>query len=55
VIGHYIRALGGEWHDDCFRCATCKGGFDDGQIFPRHEEDGTVVLCTRCREMELKK
>lgn len=32
VIGQYVRALGGEWHDECFRCATCGGGFDDGQI-----------------------
>lgn len=55
VIGQYIRALGGEWHDECFRCATCKGGFDDGQIFPKDGPDGDmVVLCTRCRERELK-
>lgn len=55
VIGQYIRALGGEWHDECFRCATCHGGFDDGQIFPREEPGGEmVVLCTGCRERELK-
>lgn len=55
VIGQYIRALGGEWHDECFRCATCEGGFDDGQIFPRESPNGQmVVLCTRCRERELK-
>lgn len=55
VIGQYIRALGGEWHDECFRCATCNGGFDDGQIFPREEPSGEmVVLCTGCRERELK-
>lgn len=55
VIGQYIRALGGEWHDECFRCATCQGGFDDGQIFPKDGPDGEmVVLCTRCRERELK-
>lgn len=50
VIGQYVQALGGEWHDECFRCATCKGGFDDGQVFPR----GNSVLCTRCMERELK-
>ena len=50
VIGQYIQALGGEWHDECFRCATCKGGFDDGQIFPRDNR----ILCTRCMEKELK-
>ncbi|PFH63329.1 hypothetical protein XA68_13786 [Ophiocordyceps unilateralis] len=30
VIGQYIQALGGEWHENCFRCAECQGGFDDG-------------------------
>ncbi|KAI1137951.1 hypothetical protein F5Y05DRAFT_66804 [Hypoxylon sp. FL0543] len=54
VIGQYVRALGGEWHDECFRCATCGGGFDDGQIFPMAERGETVVLCTRCRAAELK-
>lgn len=55
VIGQYVRALGGEWHDECFRCATCQGGFDDGQIFPREDKNGMmVVLCTKCRERELK-
>ncbi|KXX79752.1 Paxillin [Madurella mycetomatis] len=57
VVGQYIRALGGEWHDECFRCATCNGGFDDGQIFPmegRGAPGETVVLCTKCMEMELK-
>ncbi|KAI8309891.1 LIM domain-containing protein [Colletotrichum sp. SAR11_59] len=54
VIGQYIRALGGEWHDECFRCAACNGGFDDGQIFPKDDGEKTIVLCTRCRMMELK-
>lgn len=55
VIGQYIRALGGEWHDECFRCATCQGGFDDGQIFPKEiGGDMMLVLCTGCRQRELK-
>lgn len=56
VIGQYIRALGGEWHDECFRCATCHGGFDDGQVFPFLEASGAdmKVLCTKCRQIELK-
>lgn len=56
VIGEYIQALGGEWHEGCFRCATCKGGFDDGQIFPTQVgQDGSlVVVCTGCRMKELK-
>lgn len=55
VIGQYVEALGGEWHDHCFRCADCQGGFDDGQIFPKDVPGGgTVVLCTGCRAKELK-
>ncbi|KAI1776707.1 hypothetical protein F4818DRAFT_357846 [Hypoxylon cercidicola] len=54
VVGQYVRALGGEWHDQCFRCATCGGGFDDGQIFPMRDRGEEVVLCTRCRASELK-
>lgn len=55
VIGQYVQALGGEWHDECFRCNTCGGGFDDGQIFPWERPGGhSVVLCTPCMEKELK-
>ncbi|KAI0399476.1 hypothetical protein F4802DRAFT_36329 [Xylaria palmicola] len=54
VIGQYVRALGAEWHDECFRCAACGGGFDDGQIFPVGEGDRARVLCTACRAQELK-
>lgn len=54
VIGQYIQALGGEWHEHCFRCAECQGGFDDGQIFPKEVLGGMVVLCTACRTRELK-
>ncbi|KAL2889740.1 LIM domain-containing protein C4F6.12 [Ceratocystis lukuohia] len=55
VIGQYIQALGGEWHEACFRCATCDGSFDDGQIFPvPRDNDAVVVLCTQCRMRELK-
>lgn len=54
VIGQYIQALGGEWHEHCFRCAECQGGFDDGQIFPREDKGMFIVLCTICRTRELK-
>ncbi|PHH61295.1 hypothetical protein CDD81_525 [Ophiocordyceps australis] len=54
VIGQYIVALGGEWHEHCFRCADCGGGFDDGQIFPREAHGSLAVLCTACRTRELK-
>ncbi|KAI1121581.1 hypothetical protein F5Y10DRAFT_97559 [Nemania abortiva] len=54
VIGQYVKALGAEWHDECFRCATCARGFDDGQIFPVGEGEQARVLCTACRAQELK-
>ncbi|KAL7628252.1 hypothetical protein AAE478_002451 [Parahypoxylon ruwenzoriense] len=54
VVGQYVRALGGEWHEACFRCATCGGGFDDGQIFPMRDRGEMFVLCTHCRAAELK-
>ncbi|KAJ2905072.1 LIM domain-containing protein [Zalerion maritima] len=56
VIGQYVRAMGGEWHDECFRCATCHGGFDDGQIFPKKlEVNGDILaVCTKCRQLELR-
>ncbi|GAB0132331.1 hypothetical protein EsDP_00000771 [Epichloe bromicola] len=54
VIGQYIEALGGEWHEHCFRCADCDGGFDDGQIFTKEVKGVMVVLCTDCRARDLK-
>ncbi|KAG6016275.1 hypothetical protein E4U54_001843 [Claviceps lovelessii] len=54
VIGQYIRALGGEWHEHCFRCADCDGGFDDGQMFTKEVNGVMVVLCTDCRTRDLK-
>ncbi|KAH8808396.1 hypothetical protein F5884DRAFT_857929 [Xylogone sp. PMI_703] len=54
VIGQYVQALGGEWHDACFRCSSCSGGFDDCQIFLKTVDGETIVLCTQCMERELK-
>jgi len=55
VVGQYIQALGSDWHDQCFRCTTCEGAFEDGQIFPREDGNGnTLILCTGCRARELK-
>ncbi|KAE8443337.1 hypothetical protein EG329_001980 [Mollisiaceae sp. DMI_Dod_QoI] len=54
VIGEYVQALGGEWHEKCFRCATCKSGFDDGAFYPKQVGDEIVVLCIQCIERELK-
>lgn len=54
VIGEYVQALGGEWHDKCFRCATCHSGFDDGAFYPKQVGNETIVLCIGCIERELK-
>ena len=54
VIGEYVQAMGGEWHDRCFRCATCRGAFDDGSFFPKEVGNETVVVCRPCMERELK-
>jgi hypothetical protein len=54
VIGQYVQAMGGEWHDKCFRCATCKSGFDDGAFYPKEFGNETIVLCIQCIERELK-
>lgn len=55
VLGAYVRALGAEWHDECFRCGVCQGGFADGQVFPREGKAGLMqVVCRECRERELK-
>jgi hypothetical protein len=54
VIGMVVQALGGEWHDKCFRCVTCKGDFPDGSFFPKQVGDQMTVTCTKCMEMELK-
>jgi hypothetical protein len=54
VIGEYVQALGGEWHEKCFRCANCKGAFLDGAFYPKEVGEETVVLCIKCIERELK-
>ncbi|TAQ87935.1 hypothetical protein B7494_g3740 [Chlorociboria aeruginascens] len=54
VIGQYVVAMGGEWHEECFRCGDCNGGFDDGQIFPKEVNGQTIVFCTGCRQKQLK-
>jgi hypothetical protein len=54
VIGQYVQALGGEWHESCFRCATCRNGFEDGAFYPKEVGNETIVLCIQCIERELK-
>ncbi|KAI9732479.1 MAG: hypothetical protein M1818_007517 [Claussenomyces sp. TS43310] len=54
VVGNFVQALGGEWHEDCFRCAECDGGFEDGKIFPLEDKGATVAVCVRCMERQWK-
>ncbi|TVY13002.1 Paxillin [Lachnellula arida] len=54
VIGQYIQAMGGEWHDKCFRCHECHTGFSDGSFYPRDVGGEMHVLCIGCLEKKLK-
>ncbi|KAG9234128.1 hypothetical protein BJ875DRAFT_441584 [Amylocarpus encephaloides] len=54
VIGQYVQALGGEWHDECFRCHECQHGFDDSCFYPKKVGIETHVLCIKCLETQLK-
>ncbi|RKF61076.1 putative lim domain-containing protein [Erysiphe neolycopersici] len=55
VVGEYVRALGGEWHENCFRCNVCDSSFNDGSFYPKQiNPNKTIVLCTQCIERELK-
>lgn len=54
VVGNYVEALGGEWHDECFRCVDCNGPFDDGRILAREEYGVQVAACLRCMQIKWK-
>ncbi|EFQ96673.1 PDZ and LIM domain-containing protein 7 [Nannizzia gypsea CBS 118893] len=62
-----VSALGGQWHDECFRCDECKGSFGpDGRFFVRQGKPkvnargrqigGPVELpvCEACESRRLK-
>ncbi|EZF72927.1 hypothetical protein H105_05192 [Trichophyton soudanense CBS 452.61] len=62
-----VSALGGQWHDECFRCDECKGSFGpDGRFFVRQGKPkvnargrqigGPVELpvCEPCESRRLK-
>lgn len=51
VVGRVVGALGREFHEDCFRCGECGGGFGDGEIFLRGD---VGVACRGCMERGLK-
>ncbi|KAL9127287.1 MAG: hypothetical protein Q9217_003802 [Psora testacea] len=52
VIERGVSALGAEWHEGCFVCVVCGGGFEDGRFFTK--EDETKPVCVGCEEKRLK-
>ncbi|OAK98832.1 hypothetical protein IQ06DRAFT_252514 [Phaeosphaeriaceae sp. SRC1lsM3a] len=52
VTDTVVKALGAEWHMDCFCCVECSGPFQDGRYFLRGESQDPV--CVKCEERRLK-
>ncbi|KAI9790255.1 MAG: hypothetical protein M1816_005280 [Peltula sp. TS41687] len=52
VTDMVLKALGAEWHPQCFRCTECDGDFEDGRYFLRGDDETPV--CVRCEEKRLK-
>ena len=52
ILEHGVQALGGEWHERCFCCLECGGGFQDGRFFTRGDCEKPV--CVGCEERRLK-
>ncbi|KKY14123.1 putative lim domain protein [Diplodia seriata] len=52
VTDTVLKALGFEWHPNCFVCTECSGEFVDGRYFLRGEEKNPV--CVKCEERRLK-
>lgn len=62
-----VTALGGQWHQNCFNCSECKGGFGpDGRFFvkegpPKRTAKGRIIggpveyaVCETCEGQRLK-
>lgn len=62
-----VTALGGQWHDKCFVCHECGGGFGpEGRFFVRQGEPkktakGRIIggpvqlaVCEKCEAIRLK-
>ncbi|KAF7185007.1 LIM domain-containing protein C4F6.12 [Pseudocercospora fuligena] len=47
-----VKALGSDWHANCFVCLECNGEFEDGRYFLRGESQDPV--CVKCEERRLK-
>lgn len=55
IMDVVVKAAGGEWHEECFKCHECGGGFGgEGRYFLRDGEEGDVVVCVGCEERRLK-
>lgn len=54
VLETVVKALGGEWHEECFCCIECSAAFNDGRFFVRTEAGKEVPVCVRCEERRLK-
>ncbi|KAH0615061.1 uncharacterized protein H6S33_000697 [Morchella sextelata] len=50
-----VKALGGEWHEECFCCTECGNGFDDGRFFIRGKGGNEIPVCVGCEERRLKR
>ncbi|KAK4507686.1 hypothetical protein PRZ48_001421 [Zasmidium cellare] len=47
-----VKALGSDWHSECFVCTECNGEFTEGRYFLRGESKDPV--CVKCEERRLK-
>ncbi|KAF1357009.1 hypothetical protein BDV97DRAFT_288154 [Delphinella strobiligena] len=47
-----VKALGAEWHAECFTCNECNGQFEDGRYFLRGVKQDPV--CVKCEDRRLK-
>lgn len=54
IMDVVVKAAGAEWHETCFRCGQCRGGFADGRYFLREESGEELVVCVGCEERRLK-
>ncbi|TGZ78823.1 hypothetical protein EX30DRAFT_359681 [Ascodesmis nigricans] len=57
VVEMVVKALGREWHEECFNCGECGGGFEGGRFFVRgggEGGEGGEAVCVRCEERRLK-
>jgi len=64
VVDVVVSALGAEWHEECFRCVDCKGGFEQGRFWIRSvmekgewgrlDREVDMPVCGGCEERRLK-